>query len=77
MERLNLKSLPGLSDITFDNYDPAAHAQMKADTINSTPGSLTGIDCPKCKNRGRIALAQEAGYVSVKNCDGLKIARRR
>lgn len=37
MERLNLKSLHGLSGITFDNYDPAAHARMKADAINSPP----------------------------------------
>lgn len=69
MERLNLKSLHGLSGITFDNYDPAAHARMKADAINSTPGSLTGIDCPKCKNRGSIALPREDGSVSVQDCD--------
>ena len=75
MERLNLKSLPGLSGITFDNYNPAAHARMKADTINSTPGSLAGIDCPKCKNRGSIALPREDGSVSVRDCDCMKIRR--
>ena len=75
MERLNLKSLHGLSGITFDNYDPAAHARMKADAINSTPGSLTGIDCPKCKNRGSIALPREDGSVSVQDCDCMKIRR--
>ena len=52
MEKLNLNPF-GLSG---QQYDPVAIAKMKADTINSTPGNLTGHDCPKCLNRGTIAF---------------------
>lgn len=71
MERLNLNPF-GLSG---QQYDPVAHAKMKADTINNTPGNLLGHDCPKCLNRGRIAIPRDDGSFCIKECDCMKIRR--
>lgn len=71
MEKLNLNPF-GLS---VQSFDPLALARMKADTINSTLGDLTGFDCPKCKNRGNIAFPKEDGGVSFRECDCMRIRR--
>lgn len=71
MERVNL-SYPGVS---APAYDPIAHAKMKADTINSTPGNLTGYECNKCLNRGNIAIPKEGGGIAFRDCDCMKIRR--
>ena len=71
MEKLNLnpfgRSVP--------SFDPIAFAKMKADTINSTPGNLTGYECQKCLNRGNMAIPKEDGGVSFRECDCIKIRR--
>lgn len=56
-------------------YDPATLTQMKADTINNTPGDLTGYDCKKCLNRGNVAIIGEEGGLCFKECDCMKIRR--
>ena len=71
MEKLNLNPF-GLSGQSFD---PLAFARMKADTINSTPGNLTGYDCPKCRNRGSIAVPKEEGGIYFRECDCMRIRR--
>ena len=71
MEKLNLNPF-GLSG---QQYDPAAFAKMKADTINNTPGDLTSHDCPKCLNRGTIAIPRDDGSFYTKDCDCMKIRR--
>ena len=71
MEKLNLNPF-GLSG---QRYDPAASARMKSDTINNTPGNLTGHDCPKCLNRGTIAIPRDDGSIFTRECDCMKIRR--
>lgn len=71
MEKLNLNPF-GLS---AQSFDPMALAKMKADTINGTPGNLTGYDCHKCMNRGNIAIPKEDGGVSFRDCDCMRIRR--
>lgn len=71
MEKLNLNPF-GMSEQSFD---PLAFAKMKANTINDTPGNLTGYDCPKCKNRGNIAIPKEDGGISIRECDCMRIRR--
>ena len=71
MEKLNLNPF-GLSG---QQYDPAAFAKMKADTINSSSGNLTGHDCPKCLNRGTIALPREDGSIYTEECGCMKLRR--
>lgn len=71
MEKLNLNPF-GLSG---QQYDPVAFGKMKADTINNTPGNLTGHDCPNCLNRGNIAIPKEDGCVSIRECECMKIRR--
>lgn len=73
MEKLNLNL--GASCGSVPKYDPAAFAKMKAETINSKPGSETGYDCPKCKNRGFNAIPREDGSVSFADCSCKKIRR--
>ena len=71
MEKLNLNPF-GMSEQSFD---PLAFAKMKANTINDTPGNLTGYDCPRCKNRGNIAIPKEDGEISIRECDCMRIRR--
>lgn len=71
MEKLNLNPF-GLSAQPFD---PVAFAKLKADTINTTPGNLTGCDCPKCLNRGNIAIPRDDGGISIRDCDCMKVRR--
>ena len=71
MEKLNLNPF-GLS---AQKYDPAEHGKMRADTMNKTPGTLTGHDCPKCLNRGTIAFPREDGSIFTRECDCMKIRR--
>ncbi len=71
MEKLNLNPF-GLSG---QQYDPIALGKMKADTVNKTPGSLTGHECQKCLNRGTIAIPRDDGGIFTRDCDCMKIRR--
>lgn len=71
MEKLNL-TYPGAS---AQSFDPVAFAKMRADTINNTPGGLTGHDCAKCLNRGFIAIPRDDGSFYTKECDCMKLRR--
>lgn len=71
MEKLNTNPF-GLSE---QQYNPVVFAEMKANTINTTPGNLTGYDCQVCLNRGNIATPKEDGSISVRDCDCMKIRR--
>ena len=59
MERLQIRMPPALqarmeADGTF-NLTCEELAQRQIESINASPGSLTGIDCPECMNRGYFA----------------------
>lgn len=38
---------------------PESYDQMRCDWYNQSDGSLTGYDCPKCRNKGSIAYLQD------------------
>ena len=71
MKKLNI-NLPGLS---AQSFDPVEAGKLKADSFNKQQGGLTGYDCPKCLNRGRIAIPNEDGGVSFRDCECMKIRR--
>lgn len=71
MKKLNI-NLPGLS---AQSFDPVEAGKLKADSFNKQQGGLTGYDCPKCLNRGRIAIPKEDGGVSFRDCECMKIRR--
>jgi len=48
------------------------YLQLKADSYNSTTGSLTGYDCPICKNKGYIEKIVDDSEV-LAECKCLKI----
>jgi len=63
-------------DTTFE-YDPAAHARMKADSLNKTEGALHREDdyvCALCRNKGYIARADEDRLV-VADCKCMEARR--
>lgn len=72
MEKLDLKKY-GLP--SGQPFDPAAYGKMKADTYNQTEGDLTGMDCKKCLNRGRIAHPKEDGNLALAECTCMKSRR--
>ena len=72
MERLDLDRIgPQLER----PYDPIAHGVMKAESYNREKGDLTGVDCPKCANKGRIAHPKEDGGVALVECGCMKVRR--
>lgn len=55
-------------------YSPAEYGKMKADSINQSKGNLTGYDCPKCLNRGQIAIPDpDGGTPTIIDCECMKI----
>ena len=38
---------------------PESYDQMRCDWYNQSEGSLTGYNCPKCRNKGSIAYLQD------------------
>lgn len=59
-----LNSLP-TSERTCKPYDPI-------EVMNNAQGSLTGYNCPKCKNKGIIYYLQD-GYEVFKDCECMKV----
>ena len=49
------------------------YEQRRVDWYNSSYGSLSGYDCPICRNKGNIAYLDEDGYRRVYRCDCMKI----
>jgi len=72
MEKLDLKKY-GLP--SGQPFDPVAYGKMKADSYNQTEGDLTGMDCKKCLNRGRIAHPKEDGNLAFAECTCMKSRR--
>ncbi len=75
METMQKINFPQLVNESEFGYDPMALGKMKADTLNAIVGNLTGIDCPKCRNTGRIAHPRENGNVVVEECSCMKTRR--
>lgn len=44
------------------------YLEMRRDWENSTPGHLTGVDCPECKNRGTITEIRDGKYLVSVEC---------
>ena len=72
MEKLDLNKY-GLE--SGHEFDPAVQGRMKADSYNAIAGDLTGLDCPKCLNRGKMAYPKEDGGVAIVDCDCMKVRR--
>ena len=53
------------SERTCKPYDPI-------EVMNNAEGSLTGYNCPKCKNKGVIYYAKD-GYEFFKECECMKV----
>lgn len=57
------------------NYNPSNRVEKEIQNYNSAegkPDTETGYDCPKCKNKGYVAI-NDNGYMVTKPCDCLKI----
>lgn len=72
LEKLNLRSLGQLSE---QPYDPLVHGRMRADSYNEVGGDLTGLDCPKCRNKGQIAHPKDDGGLVFADCSCMKARR--
>lgn len=55
----------------METFDNVKWLQEKANQENAVEGSLTGIDCRKCKNRGHISVVQN-GEVVWNMCECMK-----
>ena len=62
---------------TISEYDPVAHAKLKADSLNSTEGRLNKedkYDCRVCRNKGYLAKAVEDRVVFA-DCRCMEVRR--
>lgn len=41
---------------------------MQCDWYNQSEGKLTGVDCPKCKNRGYFQIITDGGDIALRPC---------
>ena len=57
------------------SYDPVVMGKMRADTVNSAQGNLTGLHCDKCKNRGFIAIGRDDGTFFTRECECVPVRR--
>lgn len=48
--------------------------ERRANILNQRPGSLTGYDCPLCKNRGYSALVED-GFLITRECSCMAARR--
>ncbi len=71
MEKMNFN----LPDTSGQSFDPVVFGRMRADSVNATPGDLTGYDCPKCLNRGSVAEVRENGDLFFRECSCMRIRR--
>lgn len=53
----------GSEPISADDF-----ARKQCEWYNETEGTLTGIDCPECKNRGNFQLLNENGDRVMREC---------
>lgn len=47
---------------------PEQLAEKQCEWYNESEGSLTGLDCPECKNRGNFEALDENGYRVKREC---------
>lgn len=66
MEPMNWKKI---GSTAVPSFDRRTYEQSRVDWLNSTPGNLTGMDCPKCRNRGYTARLREDLTLCIVPCD--------
>ena len=59
---------PEYRDTGEQAMTPEQLAQRQCEWYNESEGSLTGLDCPECKNRGYFEALDENGYRVKREC---------
>ena len=72
MEKLNLNRWSTTSDTA---YNGRTLAQIKVDDYNAGEGTLTGYDCPICRNKGQIMWLREDQSFAFYDCRCKSIRR--
>ena len=49
--------------------------ELRVKSYNEAPGSLTGYDCPKCRNKGDYMLLDSEGIECLAECECMQIRR--
>lgn len=65
--RTGATSLPQQTD-AGTKFDFVAWQRKRAELFNSTEGSLTGYECPECKNRGYFMRVEDSGQTYSVPC---------
>ena len=69
LEQVLLQKLKELGQPSELLYDKENYKKMKVDGFNQKVGDLTGLDCPKCRNKGKIAfLAPGEDDMIIQEC---------
>lgn len=65
----------GESPVSSWTDDPLEYERQMAELSNRQPGSLTGLDCPLCLNRGYSVIVDAQGNRRVRDCPCMKQRR--
>lgn len=65
----------GESNPLSTTADPLEYERQMAELSNRQPGSLTGLDCPLCLNRGYSIVVNSQGNRVAKDCSCMKQRR--
>ncbi|MBR1527765.1 MAG: ATP-binding protein [Oscillospiraceae bacterium] len=70
-----MENISGLFDNIpkMPDFNPAAFAEQQVEWENERIGTLTGYDCPECKNRGHSAFLSDDNSMVLRECKCLKI----
>lgn len=59
--------IPGILELMSEPVDETQYLRYKCDVYNAKSGSLAGLDCQICKNKGNI-LVVEGGEERMREC---------
>lgn len=78
MEKLsNLLQISATQETCTEPSSMTSSEQMRVDTFNAMIGSDYSVECPKCKNKGQIAVLNDDGIFSIRQCECMTIRRNR
>ena len=74
-ETMRPLDLSRFGHLSAQPFDPVRYGKLKADSYNRSDGDLTGMDCKKCRNKGRIAHPKEDGGLGFEECSCMQPRR--
>ena len=73
----NMLQIPATQETCTEPSSMISSEQMRVDTFNAMIGSDYSVECSKCKNKGQVAVLNDDGHFSIRQCECMTIRRNR